>query len=266
MSALGSRPTSAPGSQPGSRLLRPLLLVLAVGLLAALVAPVAPSAGQVAAAPGDTVIGRQVIGHSVRGRPIVAYHLGKEGRPKVVVFATMHGNEAAPRQILQALRRGSQVYGLDLWLVPTYNPDGMARHTRKNAHGVDLNRNFPYSWRNLDGNYESGPKPASEPETKAVMKFLRTVKPRRIVSFHQPLNGVDTDTKVPAFARRLARNLHLPSKSFNCSGVCHGTMTGWYNHRFAGAAVTVEYGAHPGRHRMRVLAPRQLLRALGGHH
>jgi len=216
------------------------------------------------AAQADAVIGKQVIGHSVKGRPIVAWHLGQPGKPTVVAFATMHGNEPAPRQILRSLRDGSRIRGVDLWVIPTYNPDGLARGTRKNAHGVDLNRNFPYSWRDLDGDYESGPKPASEPETRAVMRFLRDVRPKWIVSFHQPLHGVDRDTKRPRFARRLSRNLNLPLKDFRCGGVCHGTMTGWYNHNFRGAAVTVEYGAHPGRHRMRVTAPRQLLHAIGG--
>jgi len=37
-------------------------------------------------------------------------------------------------------------------------------------------------------------------------------------------------------------------------------MTGWFNSRFAGAALTVEYGARPSRHLMRVTAPRQVLR------
>jgi protein MpaA len=40
-------------------------------------------------------------------------------------------------------------------------------------------------------------------------------------------------------------------------------MTSWYNARFAGAALTIEYGARPPRHRMVVEAPRQLLGALG---
>ena len=35
----------------------------------------------------------------------------------------------------------------------------------------------------------------------------------------------------------------------DCGGVCHGTMTGWFNNRFRGAALTVEYGAHPARRR-----------------
>jgi len=94
-----------------------------------------------------------------------------------------------------------------------------------------------YHWADLDGETESGPRPASEPETRAMMRFLRKVKPDRIVSFHQPLNGVDTDTKDRRFAKRLARALRLPTKTFDCGGVCHGTMTGWYNHRFAGSAV-----------------------------
>ncbi len=48
-------------------------------------------------------------------------------------------------------------------MVPVYNPDGLARHTRKNAHGVDLNRNYPYRWADLDGSYESGPGPPRSP-------------------------------------------------------------------------------------------------------
>ncbi len=242
-------------------------LLLGATLLAAPTSqaqPVAALAGGPAAQARKAVIEKRVIGRTVKGRRILAYRLGKPGRRVVLAIAGMHGDEGAPSQILRSLRDGRPVRGIDLWVVPTYNPDGLARRTRKNAHGVDLNRNYPYSWRNLDGRYESGPRAGSEPETRAMMTFLRDIRPRRIVSFHQPLNGVDTDTKLRSFSRRLSRFLHLPLKDFNCSGVCHGTMTGWYNHHFPGAAVTVEYGAHPGRHRMRVTAPRQLLRALGG--
>jgi murein peptide amidase A len=238
--------------------------LLASALLGVTLLAVPQTVSQAQAAASGAVIGKRVIGHSVTGRPIVAWHLGQPGKPKAVVIASMHGNETAPRQILRSLRDGARIHGVDLWVIPTYNPDGVARDTRKNAHGVDLNRNFPFSWRDLDGNYESGPRPASEPETRAAMTFLRDVKPRWIVSFHQPLHGVDRDTKWPKFAHRLAANLNLPLKRFACGGVCHGTMTMWYNHHFGGAAVTVEYGAHPGRHRMRVVAPRQLLKALGG--
>jgi murein peptide amidase A len=245
---------------------RVLAAVLLTILLAAsaLTAPGATATGgaqRVSAA--DATIGVRVIGKSVRGRQIRAYHLGEPGKFKVVLISTMHGDEPATRQILDSLRNGPPISGLDLWVVPTYNPDGLARHTRKNAHGVDLNRNYPFHWANLDGSYESGPRPASEPETRAMMRFLRDVRPSRILSFHQPLYGVDTDTKLAGFARRTADKLNLPRKVFDCGGVCHGTMTSWYNHGFRGGAVTVEYGARPPRHRMRVRAPRQILSIWG---
>jgi protein MpaA len=216
-------------------------------------------------APPRAVVERRVIGTSVRGRPIRAWRLGEPGKRRVVLISTMHGNEPHTRQILTSLRDGRRIRGIDLWVIPTYNPDGLARHSRRNAHGVDLNRNFPHDWADLDGNYESGPRPASEPETRAVMRFLRRIDPRRVLSFHQPLNGVDTDTKDSRFARRLARALRLPQTRLDCGGTCHGTMTSWFNARFDGAALTVEYAAHPSRHRMTVEAPRQLLRVLGAH-
>ena len=241
-------------------------VLAALALVLGATSSVAPTYAGSAPQRHRAVVEKRVIGRSVQGRPIVAWHLGEQGRPgtaRVLLIATMHGNESAPAQTLRALRDGDPILGVDLWVVPTYNPDGLAAGTRRNAHDVDLNRNYPFHWANLDGNYESGSKPASEPETRAMMKFLREIHPQWILSYHQPLNGVDTDTKRPRFARKVARALHLPSKSFTCGGVCHGTMTGWYNSHFAGNALTVEYGAHPGRKRMRVTAPRQVLSIFG---
>ena len=216
-------------------------------------------------ASSSAVIAPKVLGKSARGRAIRAWHLGHEGEqtdasvPTVVLISTMHGTEAATRQILTALRDGPPIHLVDLWVVPVYNPDGLAAGTRRNARGVDLNRNYPYRWVDLDGNYESGPRPASEPETRAMMRFLRQVRPDWILSFHQPLRGVDTDTKDPAFARRVAKHLNLPRTTLDCGGVCHGTMTGWFNRTFPGTAITVEYGARPGRRLMRQIAPDQVM-------
>ncbi len=238
-------------------------------LTAALVAAGIFLPGPAAAAPATdkrpAVVEVRTIGHSVKGRPIRAWRLGEPGRRRIVLVSTMHGNEPHTRQILETLRDGRALRGVDLWVIPTYNPDGLVRGTRRNARGVDLNRNFPHKWADLDGSYESGPRPASEPETRAVMRFLQEIDPLRVISFHQPLVGVDTDTKDPRFARRLARGLRLPRTSLTCGGLCHGTMTMWFNHRFRGAALTVEYGARPSRHRMVVEAPRQLLGVLGAH-
>src|SRR6478672_5243099 len=180
--------------------------VLGTLLAMALAISVAPAL----ASPGhaDAVIGKRKIGESVQGRAIRAWHLGEPGKRKVVLIATMHGNEPASRQILTTLRDGLTVRGLDLWVVPVYNPDGLAHHTRKNAHGVDLNRNFPYHWVDLDGNYESGRRAASEPETRAMMRFLSDIRPAYVLSFHQPFNAVDMHVERPKFARMVARKLN----------------------------------------------------------
>src|SRR6476660_8435446 len=95
---------------------RPSLLLLLAGLALFAVAftgavartGTAPVAGPrdgsdlvPAAAGAHTVIGTKVIGHSVRGRAIRAFHLGVPGKPRVVLMATIHGNEAAPSLILR---------------------------------------------------------------------------------------------------------------------------------------------------------------------
>lgn len=255
--------------RPLSRVRRrgPAAVGLALALLpAVLVVPAGASgAGAATASPAaatrPAVIGRRVLGHSVEGRPIVAWHLGDPGRTKVVLIAVMHGNEPAPRRILTNLLDGAPVHDLNLWVVPVYNPDGLAHHTRKNAHGVDPNRNYPYQWIRQTGGYDSGPRPASEPETRAMMGFLSRVRPAYILSFHQPLHAVDV-TERPRFSRRVARALGLPMTSLNCGSSCHGTMTMWFNHRFPGFALTVEYGASLSTATLRA-APDAILRLFG---
>lgn len=120
---------------------RALLLSLALSSGTAVVVP----AGTAAAAPvraereRPAVVEKRVIGRSVQGRPIVAWRLGRPGKRRVVLISSMHGNEPHTRQILWSLRDGRRLKGVDLWVVPTYNPDGIARRTRHNARGVDLN-------------------------------------------------------------------------------------------------------------------------------
>ena len=143
---------------------------------------------------------------------------------------------------------------------------------KANLNAVDLNVNFPAEWGTGICNVRCpsptnyiGASPASEPETRALMRFFKKVHPWRIVSFHQPLHGVDIADKNVTFSRRLARALRLPAEKVTCGGVCGGTMTQWYNSHFKGTAITVEYGASPSKHLMQVQAPRELLHFFGAH-
>ena len=213
-----------------------------------------------------TVIGVRRIGTSVRDRPIRAYHLGDpSARTKAVVLGSMHGNEKAGISVVDALRKGKPVGGVDLWVIPTINPDGVAAGTRGNARGVDLNRNFRHAWAPLTGSYYSGTGPFSEPESRAFKRFVDRVDPTFIVSFHQPLYGVGRAGERRPFLRRLSKGLGLPVKSFNCSGTCHGTMTSWFNANHAGTAVTVEFGSSPSQEYLRGKAAAGTVAAVLGH-
>lgn len=242
---------------------RPRLLAAAVSAVAAVVvlaplpslavdidAPRSPAARGVIAAryldlrPAPLTV---EIGRSRLGRPLTATRYGRVSAPRtVVVIGLLHGNEPAGLRVVQSLREMEPARDTQVWVVPTGNPDGLARSSRTNAAGVDINRNFPHDWRYAGrgtGTY-SGPSAASEPETKALIAFLAARRPQLVLIFHQPLYGVDTyGAKNPTLAHRLAVAMGLPEKSFSCGGVCHGTLTGWFNATQPGMAITVEFAA-----------------------
>lgn len=251
----------------------PLVVAVLAGLAPALAGPTGPATADgpepihVEHEETSTVIGVRRIGTSVEDRPIRAYRLGDpEARTTAVVLGSMHGNEKAGLSVVDALRDGKQVKGVDLWVIPTINPDGVAAGTRGNARGVDLNRNFGHDWAPLTGSYYSGTGPYSEPESRALRKFLDRVDPRLVVSFHQPLYGVGRAGERRPFLKRLADGLDLPIKAFNCTGECHGTMTSWFNANHTGTAVTVEFGSSPSQKYLRGKAAAGTLAAVLGHH
>jgi protein MpaA len=206
---------------------------------------------------------KEVIGRSAEGRAIVAYRAGERGKPVVMVTATMHGEEDFGQYVARGLLEGRPVKGVDLWVVPVLNPDGLARDRRWVSHGVDLNRNFPHRF---VVRANSGPRASSEKETRVITKFLDRVNPRYLVSWHQPLIGVDSyAVKDRALMRRLSVGLKIAPRRLDCHGSCHGTMTGWFNQHHRGAAITVEYGANARSMKtMKVRDANAVLRAVGG--
>jgi murein peptide amidase A len=186
------------------------------------------------------------VGTSVQGRAIVAYHRWTPGAKKrVLAIGNMHGDEKAGLRVIERLREEKVPANVDLWLIPTVNPDGTKANTRVNSRKVDLNRNFPYQWRyaNRGDRHYSGPKRLSEPESRALVAFTQKIKPRSIIVFHQPLNGVDNSQPKSAktLAGPLAKATGLPLKPFRCWSVCRGNYTKWVNAKTSARAITVEF-------------------------
>jgi len=154
-----------------------------------------------------------VVGHSVKGRAIVAYERGDPSAPATLVVGVIHGTEQAGLAVIRRLRTMPLPAGVHLWLIPTVNPDGLAADTRQNAHGVDLNRNFPLHWARLghrgDQQY-SGPAALSEPESRLAYELITRVQPALTIWFHQPLALVDDSGGDARLSRRYAAAVGLP--------------------------------------------------------
>jgi N-acetylmuramoyl-L-alanine amidase len=79
--------------------------------------------------------------------------------------------------------------------------------------------------------YESGPSPASEPETQAIQRFVERERPRVTLWYHQALTMVVKSAGDPTLERLYSRRSGLPRKRLPRY---HGTATSWQNSTFPG--------------------------------
>jgi murein peptide amidase A len=180
-----------------------------------------------AAAAGE----RRVIGHSAQGRPIVLFDSDPSADSlKLLVVGAIHGNETAGMGVARRLLASAPLPRVELLIVPTINPDGVTAGTRGNAHGVDLNRNFPHDWRPLSGGEYSGPGPLSEPESRAAHRLILREQPDVTIWFHQPFGLIDRPNGNPFAARRFSDLINLPL--VRLPGRYPGSASRWQNHRF----------------------------------
>lgn len=155
-------------------------------------------------------------GMSVRGNEMLSLKKGNMENA-VIIIGGVHAAEAGQFTALDVFERFCALNDrllfekVGLAVMPSANPDeadrmakGHTYYLRKNAAGVDLNRNFPSDWEVVDEMYGlntadptsltyRGPVPASEPESKAIMKFIESTVPRAVFSLHCYPGGITFD-------------------------------------------------------------------------
>jgi protein MpaA len=191
---------------------------------------------RVQAGPTPTTIS----GHSVLGAPITARRLGNAGAgPVVLVIGCIHGNERAGIAVVQRLAHDRAAARVRLWAVADLNPDGARANTRGNAHGVDLNRNFPWRWRPGAApgtTYYPGTRALSEPESRFARRLIMRVRPDITIWFHQSERAVDTSSGSTAIEDRFADRVALPLRRLVSYP---GSATTWQAHQFPKATAFV---------------------------
>ena len=137
------------------------------------------------------------IGSSVKKRPLWVIKISKDvavddDRPEFKFIANMHGDEIVGRELMVRLIKDLlNQYGKDpqitnlidrvqIYIMPSMNPDGAALKSRGNANSVDLNRNFPDFSTNDNKDITTG----REPETQAVMNWQTKRRFKLSANFH----------------------------------------------------------------------------------
>ena len=158
------------------------------------------------------------IGKSLEGRDIWAIKISDNAKtselkePSVLFNSMHHAREVmGPEVSIDIMETLLTSYGTDpritawvdeneIWVIPMFNVDGNNkmwskdkwwRKNTRGGYGVDLNRNYPSGWNKCKGSSGwkrsqtyRGPSPASEPETQAMMEFIKNIRPVFDISYH----------------------------------------------------------------------------------
>jgi len=207
-----------------------------------------------------------VAGYSAQGRSIIAYYFGN-GATTYLFTGAIHGNELSSKYTMDRFVADIEANpsripsGVRLVVVPSVNPDGVARASRNNANGVNLNRNFPTSNWVSDTATSSGTEAGaggtsagSETETQALMNLTNQLNPRLVVTHHSQgslVNSNDVGVAVLAGQEyaRLARYRLVPSSETTSTFgfEMSGTYEDWLYER-ATPAILIELNTNTGNH------------------
>ncbi len=169
----------------------------------------------------QTTGGQSVIGKSVEGRDITAYHFGT-GATKILFVGGIHGGYSwntslVAYELIDYLTKTPSVIPakVQVTVIPVLNPDGLKkvvgtadRFTKEqvstsaatvatgrfNTNSVDLNRNFDCDWK-ATGTWQNkavsgGSKAFSEPESAALKAYIEANTPSAVIVWFSAAGGV----------------------------------------------------------------------------
>lgn len=223
-------------------------------------------AGEGTVAEEEADLTKTVIGTSVGGSNITAYHYGS-GEKEILFIGGIHGGYEWNTVLLayelmdyldknpNAIPQGERVT-----VIPVLNPDGLkkvvgtdGRFTRANVptdlektipgrfngNAVDLNRNFDCEWQATgkwqDTTVSGGNRAFSEPESQAIQSYVTAHTPSAVVVWYSAAGGVyssschnDVSPETKALTATFAKASGYPGhESFDFYAIT-GDMVNWF--------------------------------------
>lgn len=204
-SGVDTRPITSDLTITPTLTLQPPLTTTSIPLT---ITPLPSTPTTIPASPTPEIPQPEVIGISVAGRPLQVYKFGNGPIEKMIIAGIHGGYEwntiVLADELIEYLENHPEIVPPEqtLYLLRAFNPDGYARSTgfggRANDNNVDLNRNFPSYWQAewpRAGCWDyipitGGTAPASEPETRALMAFVKAHEIQAFISYHSAALGI----------------------------------------------------------------------------
>lgn len=192
---------------------------------------------------------------TIKGNIMYYYKRGDNGK-KILLIGTVHGNEKIG--IILSIKILNEIFSKDklantLICIPSANPDGNILNTRMNANRVDINRNFPSkNWIYEDSakikrdkkGFWGGNQPASEKETKFILKIDSLYNPDVVIVLHQYFDFVNYDGKGKTLAEFISLRTGMRIED-DMGYDTPGSMGSYFGHDKQKEVVTIEMPEFP---------------------
>ncbi|MSU54955.1 MAG: hypothetical protein EXS46_00245 [Candidatus Taylorbacteria bacterium] len=209
---------------------------------------------------------KTVIGKSVGGRDIVAYHFGT-GNSEILFVGGIHGGyewntSLVAYEAMDYFKANLSIIpaNVKITVIPVLNPDGLYKVVgttekfsasqvspsqtiqtagRFNANNVDLNRNFDCDWKSTakwqSRTVSGGSSMFSEPESLAIKSYVEVNKPTAVITWYSAAGGVYSSScetgissETKTITKKYADASGYPSYESFDSYETTGDMVNWF--------------------------------------